>query len=214
MQQLMLDTLLAAIATGEERFEPVVEAVRDTLSDPALDPAFIAEAVLLPTEAFIGDQMAGRRSRRDPRRAREALRGGSGKVARAALARRLCLDRGQPLRAVAGRQGRAAAAHGGARLPDGLGRAGGCPALALKQFGEADNMTDRQGALGILANSEAPGADTALAAFYERYRDDRWSSTNGSPSRRSRPATTRSRRSQRLLGHPDFTSPIRTGCAR
>ena len=57
MQQLMLDTLLAAIATGAADHAPVVEAVRDTLTDPALDPAFIAEAVLVPTESFIGDQM-------------------------------------------------------------------------------------------------------------------------------------------------------------
>ena len=33
-------------------------------------------------------------------------------------------------------------------------------------------MTDRQGALGILANSEAPERETALAAFYERYKGD------------------------------------------
>ena len=33
-------------------------------------------------------------------------------------------------------------------------------------------MTDRQGALGILANSNAPERETALAAFYERYRGD------------------------------------------
>ena len=35
----------------------MVEAVRNTLADPALDQAFVAEAVLLPTESFIGDQM-------------------------------------------------------------------------------------------------------------------------------------------------------------
>ena len=46
------------------------------------------------------------------------------------------------------------------------------PALALQQYDEADNMTDRQGALGILANSDAPERETALAAFYERYRGD------------------------------------------
>ena len=52
----------------------MVEAVRNTLADPALDPAFIAEAVLVPTESFIGDQM----KEVDPEAihaARERLRG-------------------------------------------------------------------------------------------------------------------------------------------
>ena len=54
----MLDTLLAAIATARPTIsQPVVDAVRNTLTDPALDHAFIAEAVLVPTESFIGDQM-------------------------------------------------------------------------------------------------------------------------------------------------------------
>ncbi|HYD37689.1 MAG TPA: aminopeptidase N, partial [Allosphingosinicella sp.] len=57
MQQLMLDTLLAAIA-GRSDPAGVVDAVRQTLDDEALDPAFTAEAVLLPSESFIGDQMA------------------------------------------------------------------------------------------------------------------------------------------------------------
>jgi len=56
MQQLMLDTLVAAIATGEADHRPVIEAIRRTLVNETLDPAFIAEAVLLPSEAFIGDQ--------------------------------------------------------------------------------------------------------------------------------------------------------------
>src|ERR1044072_7550122 len=57
MQQLMLDTLLAAIASGEADQAPVVDAVRNTLADAALDQAFVAEAVLVPTGSFIGDQM-------------------------------------------------------------------------------------------------------------------------------------------------------------
>ncbi|MDP9413313.1 MAG: aminopeptidase N, partial [Pseudomonadota bacterium] len=57
MQQLMVDTLVSAISTGRPDHEAVIEAVRQTLTDQELDPAFIGEAVLLPTEAFIGDQM-------------------------------------------------------------------------------------------------------------------------------------------------------------
>src|SRR3569833_2608974 len=52
MQQLMLDTLIAGADHA-----PVIEAVRETLANAALDAAFVGEAVLLPSEAFIGDQM-------------------------------------------------------------------------------------------------------------------------------------------------------------
>ena len=57
MQQLMLDTLVGAIAGGTPDHAPVIAAIRNTLADPALDKAFVAEAVLLPSEGFIGDHM-------------------------------------------------------------------------------------------------------------------------------------------------------------
>jgi aminopeptidase N len=57
MQQLMLDTLVAGVSSGKTDHGPVIEAVRNTLTNNALDAAFIAETVLLPSEAFIGDQM-------------------------------------------------------------------------------------------------------------------------------------------------------------
>jgi aminopeptidase N len=44
--------------------------------------------------------------------------------------------------------------------------------LAKTQFDAADNMTDRQGALGILVSLDAPERQVALDAFYERFRDD------------------------------------------
>ena len=44
MQQLMLDTLVSAVQGGAADHGPVIEAVRNTLTDTALDPSFIAEA--------------------------------------------------------------------------------------------------------------------------------------------------------------------------
>jgi aminopeptidase N len=58
MQQLMLATLIQAVNGEAADPEPVVEAVRETLANATLDPAFVAEAVLLPSEAFIGDHLA------------------------------------------------------------------------------------------------------------------------------------------------------------
>jgi aminopeptidase N len=170
MQQLMLDTLLAAIAGGAARHEPVIEAVRNTLADEALDPAFVAEAVLLPTEAFIGDHMAVV----DP----EAIRGARDGL-REALGRELeAAWRAAYAATSANRFELSPAAKGARRLRTVAlaylmaAAAEDAPALAMRQFEEADNMTDRQGALGTLANCEAPERVRALAAFYETYRAD------------------------------------------
>src|SRR3546814_2092414 len=56
MQQLMLDTLVAAVTHGRADHGTVIAAVRETLADATLDAAFIGEAVLLPSENFIGDR--------------------------------------------------------------------------------------------------------------------------------------------------------------
>jgi aminopeptidase N len=79
------------------------------------------------------------------------------------------------------------------------------PAIAKAQFDAADNMTDRQGALGILSNSYAPERDQAIADFYDRYRDnplviDKWFTTQAFSVR---PDTMD--RIEELARHPDFT---------
>src|SRR3546814_2481417 len=53
----MLDTLVAAVSGDAKGREAVIGAVAQTLTGAADDPAFVAEAVLLPSEAFIGDQV-------------------------------------------------------------------------------------------------------------------------------------------------------------
>jgi aminopeptidase N len=170
MQQLMLDTMTTAVATGSAAHEAVVEAVRETLANQALDPAFVADAVLLPTEAFIGDQMLVV----DP----EAIR-----TAREALRRRIGGELEGEWRSAyaanaANRYEYSPSAKGARRLRTVAlgylmaGAAPDAPAMARRQLDEADNMTDRQGALGALANSDVPEREAALAAFYERYRED------------------------------------------
>jgi aminopeptidase N len=203
MQQLMLDTLLAAIASGEADHAPVVDAVRNTLADAALDQAFVAEAVLVPTESFIGDQM----DKVDP----DAIH-----VAREALRKRLGRDLETEWRAAyaataANRFELSPAAKGARRLRTvalGYLMASGAedaPLLALRQFEGADNMTDRQGALTVLANSGAPERETALAAFYDRYKGDalvidKWFTVQALSSRDDTLKAV-----QLLLRHPDFS---------
>src|SRR3954468_23544520 len=168
-QQLMLDTLIAAIA-GRADHAAVVEAVRKTLASETLDPALVAEAVLLPTESFVGDHM----ERVDPEAihaAREALRAELGRTLEEAWRGAYAANR-------ANRYEYSPAAKGARRLRtvalNYLMAAGtaDAPALAEAQFAEADNMTDRLGALAALANSDAPERQGALPRFYERYRDD------------------------------------------
>jgi aminopeptidase N len=79
------------------------------------------------------------------------------------------------------------------------------PQMAMRQFTEADNMTDRQGALGMLANSDAAERPQALAAFYERYRDnalvlDKWFMVQALSTRGDTAEAVAA-----LAEHPDFT---------
>jgi len=177
MQQLMLDTLVAATVEGRADHDAVIAAVADTLDDPDLDRAFVAEAVLLPSEAFVGDQL----SVVDPEavfRAREALRRDLGRQLESRW--RLAQETGAGESYVYSPQ-----AKGVRRLRNvalGYVAASGAKdaaALAYRQFEAADNMTDRQGALGTLVNGVSDEREAALDIFYNRYADnalalDKW----------------------------------------
>ncbi len=203
MQQLMLDTLVAAVIAGGADHGAVIEAVRNTLGDPALDRAFVAEAVLLPSEAFVGEQMPVV----EPEaihRAREALRTDLGKALEAEW-------RAAHAGAQANRFEYSPAAKGARRMKTvALGYiaasgASDAAELAHAQFVAADNMTDRQGALTTLVNGVSAQRDDALEAFYARYRDnalvlDKWFTTQA--------LSTRDDALDAVLAlekHPDFT---------
>jgi aminopeptidase N len=203
MQQLMVDTMVSAVSTGSADHGPVIEAVRQTLTNPALDSAFIGEAVLLPSEGFIGDQMLVV----DPvaiNAAREALRRDLGTELEDSW--REAYDRSRANRFEHGPQ-----AKGARRLRSialGFIVASGAedgPALAKAQFDAADNMTDRQGALGILSNSHAAERDQAFEAFYARYKDnglvlDKWFTAQALSIRGDTLDLV-----EGLTRHPDFT---------
>ena len=164
LQRLALDVL-----AGDDPADELVDALGATLTS-GLDAAFIAEAVLLPSEAFIGDQAATVEVDAIHRR-RDA--------ARVLAATRLhdawwAAYRGN----AANRYEATPEAKGRRRLRNvALGYliatgADDAVAAAWAQFEGADNMTDRMAALGVLANADAPERDRALAAFYDRYRGD------------------------------------------
>ncbi len=204
MQQLMLDTLVRAIANGRGEHDAVIAAVRDTLRNVALDRAFVAEAVLLPSESFIGDQLAVV----DPEgvfRAREALRRDLGRALdaewRAAYAQA----------SAAGAFVYSPEAKGLRRLKTvALGYiaasgAGDAADIAFRQFEAADNMTDRQGALTTLAGGQSNTRVAALDIFYNRYSNnalvlDKWFSTQALSPRDDTPDVV-----AELARHRDFT---------
>jgi len=203
MQQLMLDTLIADVTLGKADHDPVLEAVRNTLNDSALDAAFKAEAVLLPAEALIGDQL----SEVDPDKiavAREALRADIGRTMEEDWRDAYAAHR-------ANRFEYTPSAKGARRLRTValgyLAASGAADAaqMAFEQFDGADNMTDRQGALGVLANGDSPEREAALKAFYRRFRNDalvldKWFSVQALSIRADTPAAV-----QALARHPDFT---------
>lgn len=203
LQQLMLDTLIAGVDGGSADFAPVVDAVRLTLENGALDKAFVAEAVLPPSEAFVGDRM----SVVDPEaihRVREALRAELGRTLESQW-------RAAYLGSASNRFELTPEAKGARRLRSialGFLMAGGAadaPALAFDQFQGATNMTDRQGALTVLVSSNAPQREDALAAFYDRFKGDalvldKWFTTQALSSRADVLEQVLA-----LAAHPDFT---------
>ncbi|HTH28130.1 MAG TPA: aminopeptidase N [Sphingobium sp.] len=203
MQQLMVNVLIAHIAGHPLDSAPVIEAVRRTLADRALDGAFIAEAVKLPGEAYLGDQMPVV----DPdaiHAARDALQRAIGEeleaqwrdlhAGSARNAFSLSAD------AKAARRLRNVALH----YVVASGVADG-PAIAFAQFDGADNMTERQSALATLANGNSDERVAALDIFYNRYSDDalvldKWFQTQAFAFH---PDTVE--QVEELGGHKDFT---------
>ena len=169
LQELMLRALLAGARGEAANPAPVITAMRGTLRSNALDPAFKGEALSLPTESLIGDRM----ELVDPdaiHQSREALRQAVG----AALADDLA--RAQAMRAPG--TDLSPLAKGVRRLKTvalsllAAGDSERGAALAKAQFDAADNMTDRQAALMVLASLDGKERDAALAEFYDRYRSD------------------------------------------
>ncbi len=171
--QLLLD-LVAVHQRGETLAldADFVDAFARTLEDDSLDRAFVAEALTLPGEAYLADQMA-------------TVDVDAIHAARTFARREIAARLGDRLRATysassddgpyqlnptaAGRRSlkNLCLAYLGSRPDDSE-----AVALAGVQFREADNMTDVQAALSVLRDIDAPAREEAIAAFYEKWRHD------------------------------------------
>jgi aminopeptidase N len=187
MQNLALSSLLDQIrAKTAHPDRLLITSFTNTLGS-ALDPTFIAEALLLPSEAYIGDQMACvdvdaiHATRTAFRKTlSDQLRQQWWDVYHATAAdsyARTPLAKGQrKLRNLALNYLMACDDHD-------------ATAVCYLHYTDATNMTDRLSALSALTNSQAVERDEALADFYHRYKSDplvidKWFSLQATSSRR------------------------------
>ena len=189
---------MIVLEKGGQPSPAFIDGVRSVLRDP--DHAFAAEVLSLPAESFLAEQMEVV----DPDRLHES---------RNALRRALASSLRSEFQALY-RQLESKTAYSPDPVSMGrralrnlsLGYLGevGESKLAYEQFKRADNMTDAMAALVTLANLDCPEREPALAAFYEKWKDeplvvDKWLSVQAS----SRLSTTLNTVKQRL-GHPAF----------
>ena len=209
MQDLMMRALTAGARGEAIKAEPVIDAIGATLKSNSLDVAFKAEAIILPSEGLIADRLEVV----DPdsiHAAREWLRREIGSALSDELiaAHRTDGVDGHDLspRAKGIRRLRTVAL---ALLS--TAQEAKAANLAKVQFDGADNMTDRQGALGVLVSTQSAEREAALDAFYQRFHDDalvldKWFALQAAAQR---PDT--ADEVLRLARHPDFvlTNPNR-----
>ena len=199
LQRLMRDALLAGIARGgPDGHAEIIAAVAATLDGP--DPAFAAEAVLLPSETLIGDAT----ERVDPdavHTARESLR----KALATALAERWwdVFHAAEPAGNAKGWRRLKGVALGYLAATDD----DAVSAAAFLAFTDAANMTDRMAALTALAGGDAVERVEALRLFRAAYaRDtnvmDKWFAVQAQSQRRDALADV-----VRLAADPLFASP-------
>jgi len=201
---IILSGVTTALAGGTPAISHLfLTAIGQIAKDDNLEPAFKASALALPAE----DYLANRMTEESPLHLH-----GVRKQVRRAIAETYASDfrriyDGQrinapyvPDAAGMGRRmlKRAALGYLGAL------ETGDSVALVKGQFEAADNMTDRMDALAVLNLMNVPEREEALAAFYERFKDDhlvvnKWLSVQASCPLPGTLATVR-----HLLSHPSF----------
>ncbi len=206
LQGLALGLLKESARTGTPAApEALISAAELLLADPALDPAFKAQALALPGEGEVARELATDVDPDAIYAARKALKGSVGaalasgfKGAYEALATSGAFT---PDAASAGRRAlRNLALDYLAVKGDDAGIA-----RASAQFETADNMTDRLAALAVLAQHDRPERETALAAFYERFKADALVIDKWFILQAQIAAPDTLERVQRLMEHPAFS---------
>ena len=207
-QQLALGIMLRRIAAAQgghalDLPRAFTDAAASVVADSSKDPAFAAEMLALPSEAYIAEQMKVV----DPD-AIHAVRDELKRRLAAALREQLLAvyraHRGAgPYSPDAVSAGRRALKNTALGLLMELDDAG-VRTLCMKQFETADNMTDTLAALCMLANCDCPERTRALDAFYGKWKNeplvvDKWLAVQSTACLPSALADVK-----RLTAHPAF----------
>ena len=217
-QRLALGRLLAAASADAEATldAEFIEAMRETLRSPTLDPALKELVLTLPSETYLAEQMATV----DPQRIH---------VARESMKRQLAMslfddwERAFDTNQVSGAYSPDPVSSGRRSLANlalamlciaAAGRGDAVwPGRAYQRFKDAANMTDRQGALAALMAGGCELAGTALERFHDIFKADplvidKWFSMQATAQERDGRVFARVRQ---LMGHADFsfTNPNR-----
>ena len=216
LQTLILQDLLQLTETirhgGDEGPDQrIVDAIGAVLIDEALDPAFRAQAICLPSEADIGQEI-GRNV--DP----DAIA-----AARKTLRRAVCQSHPDQLRSsiakhsVSGPYSPDASDAGRRALANRtlsyyvLAAHGDEEDILWARFSAANNMTDRIAALTLLVHEGFPAAEEALESYLARHKEDplaldKWFMTQATAPRATTLGVVRS-----LVEHPryDASNPNR-----
>jgi aminopeptidase N len=177
-QRLALSQLVAAIAGGAplRLSDDYVAAMRDLLRDPALDPAFKELVLTPPSETYVAESLT---IPVDPQRVHAVC-----EAMHDELAARLADDWAAAFESHQVHEGYSPDGHQSARralanlalamLVRHAARSGDAvwQGKAYQRFKDANNMTDRLGALAALVGAHAELAAPALARFHELFRHE------------------------------------------
>ncbi len=199
-QRLMTGLLLGGATIAPQSF---IDAYARVLRDARADPAFATEALGLPSETTLAEQMEVV----DP----DALHAGRNRLRRQlGVTLRAELLATYHATALSGPYSPDAAAAGKRSLRNlclGMLMEPGdadIRALCVAQFEAADNMTDTMAALMLLANTDCPERAVALDAFYAKWKHeplvlDKWLAVQATSRLPGTLAEVK-----RLSGHPAF----------
>ena len=183
MQDLAVAHLLGAIegrfdeAALQQGREAIGGALRTVLNDDRLDDLMRGELLLLPGETYLAERI----TQADPgaiHRERQALRRWLGaELQDELLTMHECASALPFDLSAEGRGARKVKTQALAYLA--AANRDGAQELAASQYDRADNMTDRQGALMVLASMMGDARAEKLADFYARFREnplviDKW----------------------------------------
>jgi aminopeptidase N len=206
-QLLAQREILANVGRYAKSVEPIlqpelVEAFQALLNDTDSDPALVAEALALPGESYLGEQIPvvdvdGIHA------ARKFVKAGLGQTLQDGfLARYTSMAGIGPYAKSPGEMARRSLRN--ACLSFLLETDAGVE-MALSQINSSDNMTDSLAALQGLVWTGAPEADAALSAFEDRWRNDALVMDKWFAIQAAKPGKRAVERVKTLLQHPGFS---------